>query len=793
MFRPWIFLTALLGLWLTSTAWGQGVLVIVDPDRPVPLPRPIILPQPQPQVETPTYKIKEIAVQARIADQVARTQVSQTFVNTGSRQMEVSFVFPLPHQGAIESLTFMVDGKEIAGKLMKAKDARQIYQEHVRKNQDPALLEWMNCGMFKTSIFPVPAGAERKVTLRYNQLLKKDNQLTDFLYPLATARYTSKPVENVKIDVSIETKEEIKSVYSPTHAVKVDRSGKTAKVTYEGKNEVPTTDFRLFFDTNKEGLGASVLSYKPESGDDGYFLLLASPEVKSESAQRPPKTVIFVLDRSGSMSGKKIEQAREAVKFVLNNLRQGDTFNIVAYDNNIESFKPELQRFDDETRKAAIGFIEGQYPGGSTNIEGALKTALGMLKDESRPSFVLFLTDGLPTAGETSEAKIVHGVKEANKAGARLINLGVGYDVNSRLLDRLSGEHSGRSEYVRPNESIEAHVSRVYQKISSPALTDVEVKLEMDSKPEEGPIFNRRYPAEVSDIFEGEQLVLVGRYKKGGNARVTVTGKVGDSEQKFDFPIELAASSSDQSYAFVEKLWAMRRIGEIIDELDLKGKNEELVKELVDLSTRHGILTPYTAFLADETQAPQLAAREHILKLTKSNVERLGQADGIAGVAQRFDKKQFREARQIAPGAPAAEEAAPLDAAIPGQRAQVRNRPAPRIADTAAPTASTTRHFGAAGLNVYRDIETDTEVLTDSVLQVGNESIYRRGNVLIANNARDIDPEKDSDKIKTIERFSDAYFKLVAANTAQENAILARQQAGEELIIKLRGEVYRIK
>jgi Ca-activated chloride channel family protein len=352
-------------LLVAGQALGQGVLIVVDPPHPVPLPRPYywIPPRPprppMPPPEPPaSYKIKELALQARIVDQVARVQVSQSFVNTGSRLMEVAFVFPLPYDGAVDQLTFMVDGKEIPAKLLPAKEARSIYESYVRRNQDPALLEWIGTGMFKTSVFPVPPGAERKVNLRYNQLLRKDRQMTDFLFPLSTAKYTSAPVERVSIEASIESAIAIKSVYSPTHAIDVQRSDdRHAKVKFEVQNQVPATDFRLFYDVAKGEVGASVLSYRPSADDDGYFLLLASPQIKADSSERPAKTTIFVVDRSGSMSGKKMEQAKEALKFVLNNLRQGDTFNIVAYDSSVESFRPELQKYDDQTRKAALGFI----------------------------------------------------------------------------------------------------------------------------------------------------------------------------------------------------------------------------------------------------------------------------------------------------------------------------------------------------------------------------------------------------------------------------------------------------
>jgi Ca-activated chloride channel homolog len=756
---------------LASSAFAQGVLVVINPPHPVPLPRPIPRPTPPPM----SYKIKELSYHARIVDQVAQMSVTQSFVNTGSQPMEVSFVFPLPYDGAIDRMTFMVDGKEYDAKILPAKEARQIYESYVRRNQDPAMLEWVGYGMFQTSVFPVPAGAERKVTLKFSHLLRKDHQLTDLVIPLSTAKYTSAPVEKLSIDVAIETAEELKSVYSPTHAINVQRpDSKHAVIKLEVTNTVPTTDFRLLFDTAAGKLGASVISYRPDSSDEGFFLLLAGPEIKAMTDDRSAKTVVFVVDRSGSMSGKKIEQAKDALKFVLNNLRQGDTFNIVAYDTNVESFRPELQKYDEETRKSALGFVESIFAGGSTNIDGALTTALGMIKDDSRPNFVLFLTDGLPTAGETNEAKIAANAKSNNKVRTRMINLGVGYDVNSRLLDRLSRDNFGQSGYVRPDENIEAHVSRLYNKMSAPVMTGVTVKFDIEGASEYGGV-SRVYPKDVYDLFAGEQLVMVGRYKKPGGAKVAIRGKVGAQEQKFDFPANFVEKSSDQGFSFVEKLWAMRRIGEIIDELDLKGKNDELIKELVALSTKYGILTPYTAFLADETGSVNKLAdvRLHLESAGRS-LERLREAEGIAGFTQRADKNVLQNA-QLTPLA-----AAP-----------VFNAAAGGVPGEAARGLGGLSTF-SRGANVIRDIDTDKTIVATSVQCAGNETLYKCGNIWIATNAKHLDPDKDTDKIKRVKRFSDDYFALVSANTQDENAILAAQQAGEELLCMFRGQAYRI-
>jgi uncharacterized protein YegL len=814
---------------LTTTCSAQGVLIWVNPQTGHPLPRPIIRPDPRP-VPQLAYRIKELRVETKVTDQIANVQVTQQFVNTGSQQMEVSFVFPLPYDGAVDRMTFLVDGKEYEAKLMDAKAARGIYESHVRANRDPALLEWMGNGLFKTSVFPVPAGANRTVTMRFSQLLRKDRQLTDFLYPLAAARYTSQPIEKLVLNTTIDSTTDIKNVYSPTYAVNVQRpTSKQAIVRYEASNVVPTSDFRLLYDVGDAKIGASVIAYRPDTGDDGYFVLLASPEIKAPTADRPKKTVILVVDKSGSMTGPKIEQAKEALRFVVNNLREGDHFNIVAYDSAVESFKPELQVWSDETRKAALGYIEGLYAGGSTNIDGALSSALAMIKDNSRPNYVLFMTDGQPTVGEKNEQKIAANATKANAHRARIINFGVGYDLNSRLLDRLARSNFGTSEYVRPDEQIEAAVGRLYARVSSPVMTEVAVNFDVEgSAVEKGAAANRIYPRTIHDLFEGEQLVLVGRYKLSGAAKVTLTGKIGNEKTSFDFPANLVSQSNDQSFFFVEKLWATRRIGEIIDEMDLSGQNEELIKELVALSTKHGILTPYTAFLADENAAIDRVAASNFdnnFREAEGNLRRLHVESGRGGFSQRFEKGSLKDADL--PAAPA--KGYYFDGAKQEERAQVARGIAPASSAPGgvggiggAPgyagggaVGGGLRGMGGGGLggmggmgmegtqlgkaglprlgNSVRDAETDEAKLAYGCQNIGKETLYKRGKIWVANSAANTDLVKDKAKIKEMERFSDDYFKLVKANNTDENAILACQQEGEELLVNFRGQTYYIK
>lgn len=706
---------------------AQGVLIVNDETENFRLPRRIVRPQPPAQQ---SYKIKELAVNATLQDQIAKVQVSQSFVNTGSRQMEVCFVFPLPYDGAVDQMTFMVDGKEYEAKLLSATDARRIYEGYVRRNQDPALMEWIGTGMFKTSVFPVPAGATRTVTLRYSQICRKTSGMTELLFPLSTAKYTSHAVEKVSLQINVRSQAKIKNVYSPTHSVEIKRpTDQNAIVKFTATNQVPTSDFRLMYDIGDAAVGASVVSYRPHGEQDGYFLLLMSPEIKQPGDAVTKKNVIFVVDRSGSMSGKKIEQARGALRFVLNNLSEGDLFNIIAYDSTVESFQPELQRFNDDTRKAALGFVEGIYAGGSTNIDGALKAAISQFHDDSRPNYVVFLTDGLPTVGEKNESKIVQNAKQTNKAHARIFSFGVGYDVNSRMLDKLSHACFGQSQYVRPNEDIEAHVSQLYNRIGAPVMTGLEIGFDMEGfAPEQGSPVNRVYPKEAFDLFAGDQLVLVGRYKKGGAAKVVVQGTVAGTAQKFDFPAELVNDSSDETHAFVEKLWAMRRVGEIIDEIDLRGKNQELVNELVGLSTKHGIITPYTSFLADETT--NLRELAGIRRRADVELDALSQSSG----QDAFFQRDFKARLQRAANAPAADAAA--SGGIAGGGFGFKKLPAKRGSVAAAEKADTVQ----------------------TIQSVGTKTFYRRANRWVDSSLT----EKQAKAVKQIKRYSSEYFDLVS-------------------------------
>ncbi len=612
---------------LATHAWGQGF--VISPSEP----------PARSSLTIPNQRI-DIDVQ----DQVTRVQVNQTFRNPTARTIEVEYFFPLPTDATIDSFVLMVDGKEIPGTLMGHDEARKIYEDIVRRRKDPALLEYVGHGLFKASVFPVPAGAERQLNLTYSQISPRDSDIVTVTYPLGTAKHFVGPIQHLEIDCRMTASDAIRSAYSPTHDITVARpDDRTAQTRYEGFNVMPQDDFKIMFGMSGGDVGFLMMSYRPTTAEPGYFLLLASPKIDESPDKVLPKTVVFVLDKSGSMTGTKIEQAKKSLRFVLRNLNPDDMFNVIVYDTEVRAFQRDLQPCSPASIDGAMAFVDQIDAGGGTNIDGALRSAMDMMSAPQRPAYVLFLTDGLPTSGNTNEAQIVANCTGANNVRARVMAFGVGDDVNARLLDRLVARNYGTSHYVRPNQDIEEPVSKLYTKLSAPVLSHLELNFA-------GLDEFKTYPRHLPDLFRGGQLLAVGRYHRPGETKVTLRGRALGATRVYHRTVKLDDHAAPYKYAFIEKLWAQRRIGYLIDEIDLNGRNPELVEEIVRLSTRHGILTPYTAFLADERV--DLDAVSTNSSRAGDMLDELNSLSGARAIRQRVGKGELKLQELYVGGAP---------------------------------------------------------------------------------------------------------------------------------------------
>lgn len=567
----------------------HDVRILPHPPHPHP-PRP--WPRPIPHPVFAPLELRSQKVDVKIENQVAHTTVEQVFYNPNPRRQEGTFLFPVPKGAAIEKFQMEINGKLQKAELLDAKKARKIYTDIVRTMKDPALLEFVDQDLFKVRIFPFDAHGTKRIKLTYNQVLKNDAGLVGYTFPLSTGKYSAKPIQNLSINVELVSKVPVKAIYSPTHDVEVKRTGsKKAVIGFEGKGVRPNSNFTLYYSPKQKDINVNIIAHR--EGDEGYFLMLAAPGVDAAKGKVTEKDIAFVIDTSGSMAGNKLEQAKKAFQFCVANLNDGDRFEVVRFSTETESLFGGLKKASSGNRKQALNFIKDLKPIGGTAINAALIEALDLKPEKSnRPFLVIFLTDGRPTIGITGEGQIVKNV-DAAAGKTRVFCFGIGTDVNAHLLDKITEETRASSTYVTPNEDIEVKVSSFYTKIKEPVLANP--KLEFP----EGIRVSKLYPSPLPDLFKGEELVLVGRYKGKGKGDALLEGTLAGKKTQFEFPVTFPAHAD---HSFIPRLWATRRVGYLLDEIRLHGEKKEIKEEVTQLARQYGIVTPYTAYLIIEDE-----------------------------------------------------------------------------------------------------------------------------------------------------------------------------------------------
>jgi Ca-activated chloride channel homolog len=607
---------------VSRAARADGMLIPVVPDEPA-------------------FSVKYHHVKVEIDGQAAKTRIDQVFVSQSSRQIEATYLFPIPEGAAITDFAMDIDGKMTKGEMFSKDEARRIYEDIVRRQKDPALLEYVDRGLFRARVFPIPPHGEKRIVITYQELNTLRGDTYRYVYPLSTERLSSKPIDDVTVNVTITSKNPLKNIYSPSHNISVRRKGDyRAEVSYEVKGDRPARDFELYYSVSRDDIGLTLLTHK-SGGEDGFFLFMASPDVTLDEKQIAAKDVIFVVDRTGSMSGEKIEQARGALKFCLRALNKNDRFNVIPFNEAPDPLFKELKPADENNIKKALDLADSIEALGGTNIDEALAAAFKNAGHDGRPVFVIFLTDGLPTVGLTDAATIIKNAAGAAPKNLRLFAFGVGFDVNTQLLDKLTEQHHGTREYVAPGEDIEVKVSDMFRMISNPVLTDIDVDFGAMGAYD-------IVPQQLPDIFSGSQIIIAGRYRHDGRATVSMTGTAADKKREFKIGIN---TDEEPRHPFIPPLWAARRIGILLDEIRLHGENKELVEEVVRLSKKYGIITEYTSYLVEEPSmrvAAGTTARDEEAGFAEKKLK-AGKAEDTGGWAVAQSRNS--QALQAAPSA----------------------------------------------------------------------------------------------------------------------------------------------
>lgn len=616
-------------------ASGSAVAQIRDPYPTVVVPQARTFGMPRPQ----GVSVTGVNARIDIRDQAATTSIEFQLTNNGPMRQETRVVFPVQSHVVIKGMSFSGLPGEGVAEIMEKDAARRIYDDIVRRMRDPALLEFIGYNLIQTSVFPVEPYKTETVTLVYEELLTSSDNRID--YTLLRSESIDYRVPWT-ITASIRTSRTLSTIYSPSHELVLQRhSPNFVDVAIDPSSKNNPGAFRLAWLADSGNMNASFYAYPDSKTGGGMFLMLAGlpPKKPVDRSGSPEKReVTLVLDRSGSMNGEKLAQVREAALQVLAGLEFGESFNIIVYNETIDAFADSPVVKTQQTANEAGAYINGILARGGTNIHDALFEALRQPPSTGMLPIVLFLTDGLPTVGETSEKAIRSLVTAANPHHRRVFTFGVGVDVNAPLLDRIAQDSRAVSTYVLPGEDVEVKVSQVFKRLAGPILTNPDIRVSdsgglfsvIGISGEPGPPSRRvvtdLIPDKLPDLFEGDQLVLLGRYTRAQPLTFRLSGNYLGRSETFDFSFDPATATTRNG--FVPRLWASRKIAVLTDAIRQLGGDEaymqpgrptpndprvrELVEEIVRLSTEYGILTEYTAFLAKETEpmpAPEIVYR----------------------------------------------------------------------------------------------------------------------------------------------------------------------------------------
>ena len=603
---------------LAAVASAQGVIV------PGPCRRCPELPRPMPSLPR-ALPIKSIKIDTKISSQVATTHVEQVFRNDTGATLEGTYFFPIPESASIAEFAIWDGDRRLVGEVRTREEARRIYDEIVRRQRDPGLLEYAGKDLFQASIFPILPHSDKKLEITYTQVLRAEGGTASYRYPLGTGRQLAQ-IGSVAGRVEVEAREPLRNIYSPTHTIDVKRSSdRRSLVSFESESGKEPQDFQLFYTISKEDFGLTLLTHR-EPGKHGYFLLMISPKDDWSEQEYSAKDVVFVVDTSGSMAEEgKMEKARSALLYGVSILRPQDRFNIISFAGEEHLMEAGLIAADAKGRARGENFIKALRPVGGTNINQSLLASLRQFNeaDRERPKMLVFMTDGLPTVDETNVTKIIDNVRKASKPGVRLYTFGVGYDVNTALLDKLAAENGGVADYVEPKEDLEVKVSNFFSKVNYPVLTDLQIDLG-------GAQTDLVYPRGIPDLFRGSQVLLIGRYSNTADLKsvqLKLSGKASGASRAFTYANQSFPLRSDAN-EYLPRLWATRRVGWLMEQVRSNGEQKELRDEIVDLGTRYGIVTPYTSYLALEDSV--------ISRRTTTNLHRMTIRPGT-GAGARID------------------------------------------------------------------------------------------------------------------------------------------------------------
>ena len=549
---------------------------------------------------SPIYnlRIKSFKATVAIHDQLAVTTVDQEFANDNSFRLEGFYIFTLPAGAQVHEMYLWINGVRTPYTVKKREDAVVKYTEIVTRMADPAILEQLGSNTFRLRIFPFEAKNTRRIEIQYSQPLTYYRGNIQYVFPLDMTDYTSLPIETASLSIDLRSQLPITAVQtsadqSLTAVIvnKVDDYHYT--VTYGLENISFSRDFSVRASINRTEKSIIPLTYMPPDfpSEAPYFVLWSALPDSLAGDSIKVRELTFVADVSSSMEGNRIEQLKDALVSFIDLLTEDVRFNIIAFSTGTAKFSPDLVTATASAKDSARAFVSKLTALGLTNFEDALHQAFLMTYTDPVHASVIFVTDGQPSWGEISPDSLLLFTSKWNTHNVRLFPLGVGEEPDYTLLENLAEQTDGSFTKVTADDSIYVTAKDLYRHVFLPRVRNVAMDFGTLGAYDV-------HPATLPDLFAGDQLLTTGRFTKAGTAHVQLTGTVGSTPLLLEE--DVLFSDTTLTWKAVGRYWGALKIQSILALIDLVGAQTELVDQVVALSIKYSVLTPYTAFLIVE-------------------------------------------------------------------------------------------------------------------------------------------------------------------------------------------------
>ena len=541
---------------------------------------------------------------AHVSGPLASVSVAQRFGNPFSESVELAYLFPLPHGAAIVDYELRIGQRVIRAEMKELDEARRTYSTARDQGQRAGLLEQRRPNLFSMELANVQPGETILATVRYQERLRYDDGCYSFVLPMGlTPKYHQDPAEATKVDapiaaaghsvgtvdigITVDGGGPADDPESPSHEVEVTRMDERRFGVRLLGEVIPNKDFVLRYRVADTAVRAAACTSISEGG--ATVLVTALPPRLTDEFEPSPREFIFVIDRSGSMSGEPLLQARNALRSCLRSMGPLDTFNIQAFDDRIEWFSQSANPVAQAAVEQADRWLERIDARGGTDILGAIDSVLMFGSDPERQRYIVFLTDGAVSADDEALRRV-----QRQLGRARLFTFGVGPSVNRSLLMRMAELGHGTAEFLQLNEDIEEAIIRFQDRVAYPVLQDITLNWE-------GVTAWDVYPARLPDLYIGQPLELVARIRAIGDdpGRLKISGRSGSLPVTLD--VDLPPSTTAEP--IITRAWARARVDALLDALrDEPGQMGALRSEIIGLGIAHRLLTPFTAFVAVDSE-----------------------------------------------------------------------------------------------------------------------------------------------------------------------------------------------